>query len=1323
MNKDFKNSERGSESAWRGFSSQTIYIAYRLMHIDDEVKFFPETVEDLMIKNKVDDIIELVQVKNLLSKELSLSDLSPKENDSFFRRCLAYKEENDDLKIKIVSFGAIGIELDNLIKGDLKSIENIEKKLLEYNYDSDDIKWIIKNLEIEQVDEVKLREGIYDVLSKKNETMASPKVSFEVLINYVSNLSRYSNYTNKIMWNEIIEKLGLELANISGMAKQFGRTIIPMHEHKDNYEESKLKLEYSIGVNALPQHIRANLDIRREYWLNKIHENFKDNDIVVVRGASGQGKSTIAYRYLIDNYPECHIFCIQNINDKENAIDIFNALNGISSGRKDEIIAYIDVNSYDVNWLWICEIFKLHASKFKLLITIREEDFNRSQIDYSKHTFTEVQLLFSKEEAEEIYKKYNSSNFLTFSDSWKSFGEKGPLMEYTYMLSQNNTLKYKLEAQINSIIENENNADNWLNILIVISYISKNNIRIDLNKIFSLIECNQMQKMLKTFEKEYFLKVSDDNKSIETLHALRSKILYDILINKLLVDEKDIFKLAVNCINDSPFMFIVEYIYRNGISNELIEVLINVNSFSWKIYSGMMKALLWGEVHNYYNLNKTFISEGDKITNNTFVMLFINDITGLLGDCDISSFLDILAQNSDKKQKLDKLLSKIEYKKINYKFLDLFIEKTYDKLKFNKVIEIEDLSSIGFILYWLSLRNKYILEENLKFSEKIGMNNLNSFLDFIVGIKFQKFENSYELLKEQMLPYVLKKYNIIYFEEVDNNIIAYIISDIFGSDSCYQVIMEAIEAMRRLFPDKENYNVKMIGQEIIDNIEIPDKEKNIPKQRLPFFWITQLNNWILNINEYENALLTWEELTNYINNIRKLTNKFNNKLINGIEYLYKKYNISRLTSEEINSNIRELQNELSQNLPKKPKCDLDRYGINLKNEIVDINGVSLEYKEIYDNSLGRNLHSKSKNGDKFDKSFSTYKQHLHTFINSTNNLIGERYSRKDISNNSRLSVINLNSVLGELKEFQESYQYKFFKYESDINIEEELNQFILLSSIWEYLYNNPIHPINSLSYDRKENIKKINKELEDFFENEIKKIDGVCNVEKNNNILKVVIDISCVTEFYQKLFTNFKSKFGNIEVHTLKSVLLNNYLSNIQVNFKFGERIIRNTTEIKVNNLIIYKDIEKFIAVIIPMENKDIDFIPKNINDSAIKIFGNIGTIRIILKHFKIVEDEYIGMNVEYINDIIYDNWISSLKLKIEELISEILEEVIYIHENAESCESLTDELYMKYIDILKVFKEEFTNSISIENYEQINNIINSFENEIGVFIELFKFE
>lgn len=71
---DIRKSDIGAQAAWKGFTSQTLYIANRLISDNDGYEFYPEDVEDLIIRNN-GVVIEAVQIKNI-SSDLSIYSLS-----------------------------------------------------------------------------------------------------------------------------------------------------------------------------------------------------------------------------------------------------------------------------------------------------------------------------------------------------------------------------------------------------------------------------------------------------------------------------------------------------------------------------------------------------------------------------------------------------------------------------------------------------------------------------------------------------------------------------------------------------------------------------------------------------------------------------------------------------------------------------------------------------------------------------------------------------------------------------------------------------------------------------------------------------------------------------------------------------------------------------------------------------------------------------------------------------------------------------------------------------------------------------------------------
>lgn len=48
----FQKSDMGAQAAWKGFSSQTFYIAARLISDEQGYEYYPENIEDLVGEEK-----------------------------------------------------------------------------------------------------------------------------------------------------------------------------------------------------------------------------------------------------------------------------------------------------------------------------------------------------------------------------------------------------------------------------------------------------------------------------------------------------------------------------------------------------------------------------------------------------------------------------------------------------------------------------------------------------------------------------------------------------------------------------------------------------------------------------------------------------------------------------------------------------------------------------------------------------------------------------------------------------------------------------------------------------------------------------------------------------------------------------------------------------------------------------------------------------------------------------------------------------------------------------------------------------------------------
>ena len=198
---------------------------------------------------------------------------------------------------------------------------------------------------------------------------------------------------------------------------------------------------------------------------------------------------------MLDNFSEDFIFVIEHITDSKQAEDIVLALNGLFNSERGETIIYIDVSPYDTNWKWILEQIDKRGINLKILITIREEDYRRTDLNYAGLKVQEIELKLEEDEAREIYNLYGGSDkYLNFEDAWQSFGKEGPFMEFIYLLKEKQTLTERLKMQVDNIIEKENDSDEWLKFLLIVSYAGKENFRIDLKMIGNVIKSKNMSK-------------------------------------------------------------------------------------------------------------------------------------------------------------------------------------------------------------------------------------------------------------------------------------------------------------------------------------------------------------------------------------------------------------------------------------------------------------------------------------------------------------------------------------------------------------------------------------------------------------------------------------------------------------------------------------------------------------------------------------------------------------------------------------------------------------------------------------------------------------
>ena len=278
----------------RGFRTQFLYTIHRVVtDCDSECLYVPEGVEDLDIK-KGGQIIETVQVKNYKDKVNPSNLFSPSRTTSFFRRALETLSNNNEATIRLVSFSNVSSELQDafsLNKYLTKSKEkDIKKKA----------KLISNSYCVNIVDEDSLYDEIVYVLKQKFPAF-NPDKELRYLLQWVyENAEHNIEFTYIDLIKEINSYYSFENRQTHAL-NELGLRIIPLFQESSDLDVEVLKKGFYSGLSAKSEHVLLDLDVPRPDKMESIKSAFKEQNVVIINGASGQGKSVLSYRYIKEN--------------------------------------------------------------------------------------------------------------------------------------------------------------------------------------------------------------------------------------------------------------------------------------------------------------------------------------------------------------------------------------------------------------------------------------------------------------------------------------------------------------------------------------------------------------------------------------------------------------------------------------------------------------------------------------------------------------------------------------------------------------------------------------------------------------------------------------------------------------------------------------------------------------------------------------------------------------------------------------------------------------------------------------------------------------
>lgn len=888
----------GADNAWRGFMLQALYIGDRVSRCEEDAVYMPETVEDLAVVSCAggdDERIELVQVKSKQSDALSLSHLKPKkptvapdEDDSFLGHLWRFWSQGFEVSARVVSFGEVGQELAS-VSENLREGRSLRKKLVEgHGYDDGFCDWLATHLEIDRADETALSQSLRASLGEHAETAAAAELAENYVKAYMYDCCRNREHITPGSWRERLAAFGVQAASARGYLANYGQTIVPLSEYLsevDSEELRGLERSYRAGAAAVPQHIVLGLDIERPRWQEEIGRALVESNVAVVRAASGQGKSTACYRWLMDNCATGDVYLLTGIMP-DNAAGVASALRGLAK-TGEGCLGYVEADSGE-GWVALCaEVNRLGRSGLRLLVSVREDDAARAGYFASDVGARDVFMRFDNTEAKGLFARSQTALFPNFEAAWECFGG-GPLMEFTYSLDHEVGLRAMLEGQAAKI--RQTGDEGWLEFLYLASRAGEYGLASSIPELVDASGCRNPQRMLGVLEDELLLRSDSERGVVIPLHPYRSMLLAEAIAPMLYEDEEALTLKACRCACGDFGPVLVQHLYEHDLGDEGMAALVSLAGRSWTSSACALRAMVWKDARSFLQSVEGPLSEISGQGLPVTLGAILSGAATEKAEPESWEYLLKLIGDGERRARFGNLVASLSGRVTAFEWTDRFLAGAAAGLPPVSMCA-DQPHDAGFVLAYIGERgfSGAIATETASRLAGLGFGDmaLEGALDLVVGLSCAGIPvsednrasllgkvcqrdcivwlNADELVEKSCLdskdkPYgevpvaclgeggLVKQLSAIVapnFDEADGDAGS---KPVAGKRdmSPNSVVMRAACDLRRLYPNRGRYCVRYVGiKALVEGLEIPDCEKHIPERNLRLNWLKLVNRYYL----------------------------------------------------------------------------------------------------------------------------------------------------------------------------------------------------------------------------------------------------------------------------------------------------------------------------------------------------------------------------------------------------------------------------------------------------------------------------------------------
>ncbi|NMO22034.1 hypothetical protein HPC49_35590 [Pyxidicoccus fallax] len=874
--------EPGAQAALRGYRLQSLYTLYRLLQPADNAKSFRlEGHEDLDILDGEGHILEVIQLK-AYATALSLSHLKPQKADSFFRRVLRRRASFPEARESIVSFGPYGAEMQAAWAGDPAHRAHALELFESWDYTPAQAQELLATVRLDTANETELEAAIFAIL-KETVTGCDPVSAFDVLHAWLFQAAEERATITRSELQERLLAVGRFLKERDAHQAEWFTAVRPL-EDISVLPKNELDKEFYQGVSTRYEHILAGVDIVRPGLLAMLKAAFDSSRVVVVRGASGQGKSTLAYRFLHDHVPAASRFEVRLVQDRRHALNIARALLGHLSNIGAVSYIYIDVTPGDTAWTDLVQSLSGHPSA-RILVTIREEDWLRASISGADLLFEEVKLQFEENEARSIYslllERTPRSKHLDFEEVWERFGG-GPLLEFTYLVTHHDTLKGRLGQQVRRLSDEVQRGVRpraEMELLRRVAVASAYGARLDLVLLARDLELSEPLLSVQRLEREYLIRPDSAGRLVEGLHPVRSEILVGLLTDPVFTPWAEVatrsLSQMVEC--DLGEFLLNAFSRHSNASDTLQQALSSLKPLSWEGVAQVCRALVWWGLSDYVTHDAAVLAEAKKHYGKAWwvaLKVDVGNVRGAAPGLMTNPLEELNIISEERKQAWRELQARQSDPTEIFAAASRWLRNVTWQLKAPASAEgWIDTAEVVFRAAWYKLPLPGLGELLEAYASALNELPLETAVDVAYACSFHvdaQVSDRLESLRPRLLERIRRELRIVRLDDDGQRIKAHfvIIPREFGLSTApelndqnlfHAIAIRCANLLRGVFPVRSVYATQGYGHRFsMLPVDFDETVKNIEAGYLPPEWAARINNMFLNLASYSDRPATWE---------------------------------------------------------------------------------------------------------------------------------------------------------------------------------------------------------------------------------------------------------------------------------------------------------------------------------------------------------------------------------------------------------------------------------------------------------------------------------